>query len=110
MKIFVCAALIALAAVPAFAQQSDHAVVDVTLGVNSGTTNSGRFYDGREAFDAQRKLLQGAPPSPANPPSGSRFHTRCPLAQPLCKEKQPVLTQRPGASDAGQHWVACHFR
>ena len=59
---------------------------------------------------AQRKLLQGDPPSPANPPSGCRFHTRCPLAQPVCKEKQPVLTQRPDSSNGGQQWVACHFR
>jgi len=59
---------------------------------------------------AQRKLLPGDPPSPANPPSGCRFHTRCPLAQPICRETQPALTERPVASGAGQQWVACHFR
>lgn len=59
---------------------------------------------------AQRKLLQGDPPSPANPPSGCRFHTRCPLAQPICRETQPALTERPVASGSGQQWVACHFR
>jgi len=59
---------------------------------------------------AQRKLLQGDPPSPANPPSGCRFHTRCPLAQPICRETQPALTERPVASATGQQWVACHFR
>jgi peptide/nickel transport system ATP-binding protein len=58
---------------------------------------------------AKRILLQGDPPSPANPPSGCRFHTRCPLAQPVCKEQAPALTERPSASAGGQ-WVACHFR
>ncbi|HEY4068775.1 MAG TPA: oligopeptide/dipeptide ABC transporter ATP-binding protein [Burkholderiaceae bacterium] len=57
----------------------------------------------------QRLLLQGDPPSPANPPSGCRFHTRCPLAQPLCKTDDPALTERDSAA-AGGHWVACHFR
>ena len=58
---------------------------------------------------ARRMLLQGDPPSPANPPSGCRFHTRCPLAQDLCKTQAPVLTARPSESAAG-HQVACHFR
>lgn len=53
----------------------------------------------------QRLLLQGDPPSPANPPPGCRFHTRCPLAQPRCAAESPALTER-----AGGQWVACHFR
>ena len=56
----------------------------------------------------QRILLQGDPPSPANPPPGCRFHTRCPLAQPVCREERPPLTPRDAG--AGTQWVACHFR
>jgi peptide/nickel transport system ATP-binding protein len=57
---------------------------------------------------ARRILLQGDPPSPANPPTGCRFHTRCPLAQDICRQQQPALTPREAAS--GSQWVACHFR
>ncbi|MDP9605674.1 UNVERIFIED_ORG: peptide/nickel transport system ATP-binding protein [Variovorax paradoxus] len=59
---------------------------------------------------ARRMLLQGDPPSPANPPSGCRFHTRCPMAQAVCKEKAPELSERPSSSANGSHLVACHFR
>jgi len=59
---------------------------------------------------ARRMLLQGDPPSPANPPSGCRFHTRCPMAQAVCKEKAPELGERPSSSANGSHLVACHFR
>jgi len=56
-----------------------------------------------------RTFLPGDPPSPARPPTGCRFHTRCPLAQPICSEQAPVLSERdPGA--AISHLVACHFR
>ncbi|WP_138494332.1 ABC transporter ATP-binding protein [Paenibacillus pinistramenti] len=52
----------------------------------------------------ERIVLQGDLPSPANPPSGCKFHTRCPLATDLCKEKEPEYR------DAGnQHFVACHY-
>ena len=57
----------------------------------------------------ERVLLQGDLPSPANPPPGCRFHTRCPLAQAICKEQRPLLTQR-GTNDQGGQWVACHLR
>lgn len=59
----------------------------------------------------RRLLLQGDPPSPANPPSGCRFHTRCPLAQPICAQSVPPLTVRKSTEPAtdSSHWVACHF-
>ncbi|MGW4229138.1 oligopeptide/dipeptide ABC transporter ATP-binding protein [Streptomyces sp. NPDC004980] len=52
----------------------------------------------------ERILLQGDLPSPANPPAGCRFHTRCPWVQDKCALERPVLT------DLGDgHKVACHF-
>lgn len=55
-----------------------------------------------------RTLLVGDPPSPANPPSGCHFRTRCSIAQEKCSQEAPALTRREGAT--GEHWVACHFR
>lgn len=51
--------------------------------------------------------LDGDVPSPANPPSGCRFHTRCPVAQDLCSQEVPELIER--ADLAGRHLSACHF-
>jgi oligopeptide/dipeptide ABC transporter ATP-binding protein len=52
----------------------------------------------------ERKLLTGDVPSPANPPRACRFHTRCPKAQGICSEEDPVFEDKGSGSIA-----ACHF-
>jgi oligopeptide/dipeptide ABC transporter ATP-binding protein len=63
-----------------------------------------------EAFRGARKervILTGDVPSPVRPPSGCRFHPRCPKAQAKCAVDEPVLEQKPG--DSPDHLTACHF-
>ena len=52
----------------------------------------------------QRKLLKGDVPSPINPPSGCRFHTRCPERVDICDKREPNMIQV-----EPDHWVACHL-
>ncbi|MBN8192719.1 dipeptide ABC transporter ATP-binding protein [Bacillus sp. NTK074B] len=55
-------------------------------------------------FKRETILLQGDIPSPSNPPSGCTFHTRCPHATEICKQKIPEFKEhQPG------HYVACHL-
>jgi oligopeptide/dipeptide ABC transporter ATP-binding protein len=52
-----------------------------------------------------RRVLSGDVPSPINPPSGCRFHTRCPYVEERCRREEPPMQQ----VSRGQ-WVACHLR
>ena len=57
------------------------------------------------AIRKQRRVLGGDVPSPIDPPSGCRFHTRCPYVEERCKREEPPLQEiSPG------QWVACHLR
>src|SRR5690606_14782583 len=50
--------------------------------------------------------LAGDPPNPVNPPSGCRFHTRCPFAESVCSTTAPAMDKR---ADPTSHQVACHM-
>ena len=52
----------------------------------------------------ERIVLKGDIPSPANPPSGCKFHTRCPFAVERCKQEVPAFR-----NVGGEHYVACHL-
>jgi peptide/nickel transport system ATP-binding protein len=50
-----------------------------------------------------KSIVKGEIPSPINPPSGCRFHTRCPVADGICQEKEPEFVKV-----SNDHYVACH--
>ena len=54
--------------------------------------------------DHSNRPIEGEPPSPVAPPSGCRFHPRCPKADDLCRREEPQLRSIGGAD----HFVACH--
>jgi oligopeptide/dipeptide ABC transporter ATP-binding protein len=53
---------------------------------------------------SERVILGGDVPSPINPPSGCRFHPRCPQRMEICPQEEPQLKNL-----GGNHWVACHL-
>jgi oligopeptide/dipeptide ABC transporter ATP-binding protein len=60
--------------------------------------------DPEVAEKRQRIILEGDIPSPANPPVGCNFNTRCPFTKDICFEQEPEFQEmKPG------HWVACHI-
>ncbi|MCY4082576.1 MAG: ATP-binding cassette domain-containing protein [Caldilineaceae bacterium] len=62
------------------------------------------WTDPRLARKHQRIILEGEVSSAINPPSGCRFHPRCPIAEDRCRDESPQLREvQP------EHWVACHL-
>jgi len=60
--------------------------------------------DPKKNRERRRVILSGEIPSPINPPSGCRFHTRCPIAVEQCKVDVPEWREI-----STGHWVACHL-
>jgi len=59
--------------------------------------------DPKENRARERPIVGGEPPNPINPPTGCRFHTRCPRATEICRTVEPQLTAYEGG-----HAAACH--
>jgi len=55
----------------------------------------------------ERVILKGDVPSPLNPPTGCRFHPRCPIAEEICSREEPQLK---ALSSHPEHQVSCHLR
>lgn len=61
-----------------------------------------------EVREGRKKvILEGDVPSPMKPPSGCRFHTRCPFVQDICRQQEPQATLISGSTS--EHTSACHF-
>jgi peptide/nickel transport system ATP-binding protein len=64
----------------------------------------------RPSMDPARRIeeapISGDPPNPIDPPSGCRFHTRCPFAEAPCEETDPALGVWEGPQS---HVAACHM-
>lgn len=60
--------------------------------------------DPKLAKSRRKVILLGEIPSPVNPPSGCRFHTRCPYAKDICRKEEPEMEEV-----NSEHYVACHF-
>ena len=60
--------------------------------------------DKKRRAETKRILIPGDPPDPIDPPKGCRFANRCPVAQSICKEKEPPLRAL-----SSTHKVACHL-
>jgi oligopeptide/dipeptide ABC transporter ATP-binding protein len=63
--------------------------------------------DPDQADRKKRILLTGDVPSPVDPPTGCRFHPRCPKAQAICRTQEPALEVK--FADSSEHRTACHF-
>jgi len=55
----------------------------------------------------KRQIIQGDIPSPISPPTGCRFHTRCPYAKEICRQTEPTLENL--GTEKDPHLAACHF-